>query len=26
LEEAKKLVEDGVPVLPLPFRPSGKDN
>ena len=26
LEEAKKLAEDGVPVLPLPFRPSGKDN
>ena len=26
LEDAKKLVEDGVPVLPLPFRPSRKGN
>lgn len=26
LDEAKKLLEDGVPVMPLPFRPSGKDN
>ena len=26
LEDARKLLEDGVPVLPLPFRPSGKDN
>ncbi len=26
LDEARKLLEDGVPVLPLPFRPSGKDN
>jgi len=26
LDDAKKLVEDGVPVLPLPFRPSGKSN
>ena len=26
LKEAKKLIEDGVPVLPLPFRPTGKDN
>ncbi len=26
LDEAKKLIEDGVPILPLPFRPSGKDN
>ncbi len=25
-DEAKKLLDDGVPVLPLPFRPSGKDN
>lgn len=24
--EARKLLEDGVPVLPLPFRPSGKSN
>ncbi|MGH1578161.1 DUF1178 family protein [Planktotalea sp.] len=26
LDDARKLLEDGVPVLPLPFRPSGKDN
>lgn len=26
LEDTRKLIEDGVPVLPLPFRPSGKDN
>jgi hypothetical protein len=26
LDEARKLLEDGVPVLPLPFRPTGKDN
>lgn len=26
LEDARALLEDGVPVLPLPFRPSGKDN
>jgi len=26
LDDAKKLLEDGVPVLPLPFRPTGKDN
>lgn len=26
LEDAKKLLDDGVPILPLPFRPSGKDN
>ena len=23
-EEAKQLIEDGVPVLPLPFMPKGK--
>lgn len=26
IDEARKLLEDGVPVVPLPFRPSGKDN
>ena len=26
LDEAKKLIEDGVPVAPLPFRPSRKAN
>lgn len=26
LEEAKKLIEDGVPVAPLPFRPTRKTN
>ena len=26
LDEARKLIEEGVPVLPLPFRVSGKDN
>ncbi len=26
LDDARKLLEDGIPVLPLPFRPSGKDN
>lgn len=26
LEEAKKLIEDGVPVAPLPFRPGRKSN
>lgn len=26
LEEARKLVEDGVPVAPLPFLPRGKTN
>jgi len=26
LDEARKLIDEGVPVLPLPFRPSGKDN
>ncbi|MCF3593370.1 DUF1178 family protein [Rhodobacteraceae bacterium LMO-12] len=26
LEEAKKLIEDGVPVSPLPFRPGRKSN
>lgn len=26
LDEARELLEDGIPVLPLPFRPSGKDN
>lgn len=26
LDEAKKLVEDGVPVLPLPFGPNRKSN
>lgn len=26
LEEAQKLVEDGIPVLPLPFVPSKKTN
>lgn len=25
-EEAKRLIEDGVPVAPLPFRPTGKSN
>ena len=25
-EEAKKLIEDGVPVMPLPFRPKKKTN
>lgn len=25
-EDAKKLIEDGVPVAPLPFRPSRKSN
>lgn len=25
-DEAKRLIEDGVPVAPLPFRPSGKSN
>jgi hypothetical protein len=25
LDDARKLLEDGVPVLPLPFRPTGKD-
>ncbi len=25
-EDAKKLIEDGVPVLPLPFRPTSKSN
>lgn len=25
-EEARKLIEDGVPVAPLPFRPSRKSN
>ncbi len=26
LEEAKALIEDGVPVMPLPFRPARKTN
>ncbi len=26
LDEAKKLIEDGVPVAPLPFRPTRKTN
>lgn len=26
LDEAKKLIEDGVPVAPLPFRPTRKSN
>lgn len=26
LEDAKKLIEDGVPVAPLPFRPTRKTN
>ncbi|MEP5151746.1 DUF1178 family protein [Planktotalea sp.] len=26
LDEARKLIDDGIPVLPLPFRPSNKDN
>ena len=26
LEEAKSLIEDGVPVAPLPFRPGRKSN
>jgi hypothetical protein len=26
LDDARKLLEDGVPIMPLPFRPSGKDN
>ena len=26
LDDARKLLEDGVPVMPLPFRPTGKDN
>ena len=26
LEDAKELVEDGVPVMPLPFRPTRKTN
>lgn len=26
LEEARKLIEDGVPVMPLPFRPARKTN
>ncbi|MGB7316835.1 MAG: DUF1178 family protein [Planktotalea sp.] len=26
IDEARKLLEDGVPVVPLPFRQSGKDN
>ncbi len=26
LDEARKLLEDGVPVAPLPFRPSRKNN
>lgn len=26
IEDAKKLLEDGVPVLPLPFRPGRKTN
>ncbi|MEM9579543.1 MAG: DUF1178 family protein [Pseudomonadota bacterium] len=25
-EDARQLIEDGIPVLPLPFRPSGKSN
>lgn len=25
-EEARKLIEDGVPVAPLPFRPTNKSN
>ena len=25
-DEARKLIEDGVPVIPLPFRPSRKSN
>jgi len=26
LQDAKDLIEDGVPVVPLPFRPTGKSN
>ncbi|WP_373353672.1 DUF1178 family protein [Pseudoroseicyclus sp. CXY001] len=26
LEEAKRLIEDGIPVAPLPFRPRAKSN
>ena len=26
LDEARKLIEDGVPVLPLPFMPNRKTN
>lgn len=26
LDDARKLLEDGVPVMPLPFRPRGKSN
>ena len=26
LDDARKLLKDGVPVLPLPFRPTRKDN
>jgi len=26
LDEAKALIEEGIPVLPLPFRPSRKTN
>lgn len=26
IEDAKSLIEDGIPVLPLPFRPTRKSN
>ena len=26
MEDAKKLIEDGVPVLPLPFKPNRSTN
>jgi hypothetical protein len=25
-EDAVKLIEDGIPIVPLPFRPTGKAN